>query len=317
MLEAEWLASDDPQAMLASFRREWDKGESYCALSDRKLRLFACACARQVWHLLTDDRSRKAVEVAERYADGLAGEDERAHHCGLMHWRSNPKTLGTTYDHIAHWSVSGVHIGKDLPPAEVWRIHPGAANLLRCIAGPFRPVELPRPIACEVCDGAGGWGSSAGKWGGAGGQTMTACQRCRGEGYFCPWLTQQVRDLAKLAYEDRRRTWKGRQHDHDEPTGWVEDGSLDPVTLLALADALEEAGCDNAEVLNHLRGEPCPYCKDAAFDVGDSGRPMEGEAGRRQSQHWARQCKCQGTRRLPPGPHVRGCWAISLLLGQE
>jgi hypothetical protein len=42
--------------------------------------------------------------------------------------------------------------------------------------------------------------------------------------------------------------------------------------LLILADALEDAGCDNADILAHCRG---------------------------------------------PGPHVRGCWVIDLLLGKE
>lgn len=41
-------------------------------------RLFACWCVRQVWHLLTDDRSRNAVEVAEAYAVGAATDSQRA-----------------------------------------------------------------------------------------------------------------------------------------------------------------------------------------------------------------------------------------------
>ena len=42
--------------------------------------------------------------------------------------------------------------------------------------------------------------------------------------------------------------------------------------LPILADALEDAGCDSADILSHCRG---------------------------------------------PGPHVRGCWVIDLLLGKE
>src|SRR5438445_2790557 len=64
MTEAEWLAATDPGPML----------DFLCAsgkASERKLRLFACACVRRVWHLLGDHRSRKAVEVAESLADGV------------------------------------------------------------------------------------------------------------------------------------------------------------------------------------------------------------------------------------------------------
>ena len=45
-------------------------------LTDKELRLFACFCARQNWHLLTDERSRNAIEVAERFAHGNATKGE-------------------------------------------------------------------------------------------------------------------------------------------------------------------------------------------------------------------------------------------------
>ena len=52
--------------------------------------------------------------------------------------------------------------------------------------------------------------------------------------------------------------------------GIYDDRAFD--RLPVLADALEEAGCTNAEILAHCR---------------------------------------------EPGPHVRGCWALDLLLGKE
>ena len=45
-------------------------------LTDKELRLFAVYCARSVQHLMRDPRSIAAIDVAERYACGLATDDE-------------------------------------------------------------------------------------------------------------------------------------------------------------------------------------------------------------------------------------------------
>jgi hypothetical protein len=46
--------------------------------SPRKLRLLACACCRRVWEVMKNRDSRKAVAVAERFADSQAADAERA-----------------------------------------------------------------------------------------------------------------------------------------------------------------------------------------------------------------------------------------------
>jgi len=64
MTEAEWDTCTEATAMFQFLR-----GRS----GERKMRLLACACARSRWSGLVEDEFRKAVEIAERCADGQAG----------------------------------------------------------------------------------------------------------------------------------------------------------------------------------------------------------------------------------------------------
>lgn len=69
MSDAEWQACDDPRPMLSAV----------CGrVSDRTLRTFAVACVRRVWHLLRDERARRAVEAAEAFLTGQITGDELA-----------------------------------------------------------------------------------------------------------------------------------------------------------------------------------------------------------------------------------------------
>lgn len=80
-----WLLATDAPGMCALWKR--DDMLPVCriwiatrpgVLGDRELRLFACWCCRQVWHLITDERCRRAVEVAELYAEGRVSSDALA-----------------------------------------------------------------------------------------------------------------------------------------------------------------------------------------------------------------------------------------------
>jgi hypothetical protein len=61
MTESEWDDAPDPYRMMQHMDQK---------VSDRKLRLFACACCRRIWDLIEGELQRRAVELAERFADG-------------------------------------------------------------------------------------------------------------------------------------------------------------------------------------------------------------------------------------------------------
>lgn len=260
MTESEWMASDDPAKMLqllagndmAACRwRQSMPGNGINRLSDRKARLFAAACCRQVWHLLTDPRSRNAVEVAERFADGEATRDESQKaffaadkvYIDLVDsgepGYSTPRLLALSARDTNQAHAKAATDQIILRGDKVGLARPQIAHLLREIVGnPFRAAKV---------DPA--------------------------------WLTTQVVSLAHAAYDLRQP-----------------DGTLDPECLAVLSDALEEAGCDDEAILRHLRGEIQVY----------AWREWKTGAEYKLAQ-W----------RSLTGPHVRGCWALDLILGKE
>lgn len=79
---------------------------------DARIRRFAVWCARQVQHLMTDPRSVDALAVAERYADGMATDDE-LQAAGLAAWK---------VPDAAAWTAAG-----DAARAAIWVAVPLAA----------------------------------------------------------------------------------------------------------------------------------------------------------------------------------------------
>src|SRR5438045_3147508 len=79
MTEKEWLNAMDPEAMLS-----W-LAKSVRPRRRRKLRLIAVGFCRLIWPILEDELCRRAVEVAELFADGLATEEVRAE----CHWSTS------------------------------------------------------------------------------------------------------------------------------------------------------------------------------------------------------------------------------------
>jgi hypothetical protein len=205
MTEPEWMKSSRPGKMLIFLRRK---------ASARKLRLFAVACCRLSCTHLTDEWSRRTVEVAEREADGLNSPDAR----GLAE-RDARVAIGlvTPREKVA---LAGA-IGALFADASQ------AAKTACSWAGQFRLFlgYEQRPFPAKKTKVLAEWDREA-----------VALLRCIFGNPFRPvtiessWLTPTVLSLGESIYVERA-------FDH----------------LPILADALEDAGCSNQDILDHCR----------------------------------------------------------------
>ncbi len=73
-------ADDEPLALTTILESNGLDDAIWCLRAvdgrERDIRLFAVKCARNVQHLMTDKRSLDALDVAERYANGMATQAE-------------------------------------------------------------------------------------------------------------------------------------------------------------------------------------------------------------------------------------------------
>jgi hypothetical protein len=124
--------------------------------SARKFRLYAVACVRRVLGLLSGDKCQRPVQVAERYADGLADAEELSAACEQARKACRGDSAAGNAKRAV---VSVADAGTDFAAA-CWTQHFGGlaagrsklsvadeqaaqASLIRCIFGnPFRPVPL-------------------------------------------------------------------------------------------------------------------------------------------------------------------------------
>jgi hypothetical protein len=198
MTEAEWLACPDP------WRHLWALPVK---VSGRKHLLMAVACCRMLDRLLTDWRERRAVGLAEQFADGDASEEElsaaarpirlfrkgSARHLAWLTARGRAREAASAAVELARRHHPRRHHRPDAPSPVATLPEQRVGLLVRDIVGnPFRrPTISPDWLA---------------------------------------WNGGTVGNIAWEIYDDRA-------FDH----------------LPVLADALEDAGCADAELLCHCR----------------------------------------------------------------
>lgn len=244
MNEAEWLSCIDSSVMLHFLHRKAQRGK--LGASDRKFRLFFCARCRKEWGNLPDRRSRRAVEVAEKFADGLAsraelrnaekiakaamedafaGSDHSTQSASLLAWWTTFHDAG-----LRAWQEPGLARDYDAWYEEEAADGPDSATAARSVAILQLARALERAHHAEILHDLFG-------------------NPFRRATVKRAWLTPMVIRLTQTMYSKR---------------------AFDRVP--ELAPALEQAGCAKAEILSHCR---------------------------------------------QPGEHVRGCWALDLILDKE
>ncbi len=318
MTESQWLACDDPAAML-KLLQEWRQCEQPPKVSDRKLRLFTVACCRHIWHLLTDERSRAAVLAAEQFADGLITEDE------LKAAREAAREAAWAAAWEASWKAAW---------EASWKAARAAAWAAAWEASWKASWKAAREAAREASWAAARAAAWEASW-------KAAREAAREAAWAAAWEAAKREQAALLRdiidnpfrpvrvaddlddYAGLRQTLTRR---HLTPTVLSIANRIyderDFSGMPVLADALEDAGCNNEEILKHFRGqERCPVCLPwrSGMDALRQTIVDVSRRGARASMTGTIQCdQCEdGWCPLRGTGHVRGCWCLDIILCKE
>jgi hypothetical protein len=310
MTESEWLAAEEPQPMLNFLGSR---------VSDRKLRLFACGCCRLAG--FPNQKVRRAVEVAERFADGQANAADLSA-CFQAIWPNpglrRPYLMGdrdgSSFGKF-HAAMAAAAAAVVVAPGQHWLEH--WATL------PTWDDRFPQQPPWVTAADAVAWAASE--------AALFSCpddydtQMAAYDTAHRAALRDQaalVRDLfgnpaRPVAFDPSWLTWHGGTIVRLAQR--VRDGCFEIMSVLA--DALEDAGCADAAILNHCRqggvlatgSRPLPRAKDLdstpLFDgLADSG--VEIAATATGAHH-------SPTTPFLPDFHARGCWVVDLLLAKK
>jgi hypothetical protein len=247
-----WATANSPHLMLNTVYARWGAQAAKDEPYDReRLRLFACACCRRLWHLLDEDH-RRAVALLEEHA--------RSPSAGLL--REVRMTLRASSKQIEKdWHALNRYDNVVLPEVETQ-----AQTHARYWASQAVGRSATRPSSAAQAYGIA----------------------CRAAGYHDLW--QQIHDgrlqLRRVTYDSRVFSLAEAAVQADllrdiigDPyrratasSSWLawndgtvrklaqstDEGAFDRLPILA--DALEEAGCTDEEILAHCRG-PGPHVK--------------------------------------------------------
>lgn len=239
MTEAEWLKCNEVYPLLSSLSEK---------TSDRKFKLFSIACCRRISHLIVDSVAQKLIDESERLADGLS-----------------PLSDITTFrGHQVDSKIASVAKAVTSACCEITLPELRSREGIGYVVAYYASCHAADAYSESVEPGWDGYAHYS-VFGPEGFQRGEDAIKRESMAHlsilrdifgnpFRPvtlnpsWLTPKVVSIANGIYSEK---------------------AFDRMPILA--DALQDAGCDNEEILNHCR---------------------------------------------QPGEHVRGCWALDLILSK-